>query len=153
MNKNNKNWNECVELLNEICSGKGSWANALRMSSTIEEVISTVTEKAKKAAEKYGFTTIEKYDIFMDFYNTLYSRLYDKLEKYWLNGTLDTRIAGLSDDGFHYFLNNILGYGYFAYCEVMKDWKNAFNYRNYSEGFDYCFEFMYEHNIIEDREV
>lgn len=145
MNKNNKNWNECVEILNEICNGKGGWADALKYSM---DEVSTVTEKAKKVAEKHGFTTIKKYDIFMDFYNTLYSRLYDKLEKYWLNGTLDTKIRGLSDDGFHYFLNHIIGHSYNAYCEVMKDWKNAFHYCNYFEGFEYCFEFMYEHNII-----
>lgn len=148
MNKNNKNWNECVEILNEICSGKGSWADALAKSSTIEEVYSTVEEKAKKVTEKHGFTTNEKYDIFMDFYDTLYSRLYDKLEKYWLNGTLGTKIWGLSDDGFHYFLNNIIGHGYDAYCEVMKDWKNAFHYRDYVESFNYCLEFMDEHNSL-----
>ena len=145
MNKNNKNWNECVAVLNEICNGKGSWANAKANCSRVDKLISTVTEKAKEVAEKYGFTTIEKYDIFMDFYDTLYSRLYKKLEKYWLTGRLSTRIDGLSDDGFCYFLHNIIGHGYDAYCEVMKDFKNAFNYSDYCEGFDYCFDFMYNH--------
>lgn len=145
MNKNNKNWNECVEMLNEICSGEGSWEYALKYSMN---EVSTVTEKVKEVAENHDFTTIEKYDIFMDFYDTLYSRLYKKLEKYWLNGTLNTKIRGLSDDGFNDFLNHIIGHGYDAYCEVMKDWKNAFHYRNYWESFYYCFEFMWEHNIV-----
>ena len=140
MKKNNKNWNECVAVLNEICNGKGSWANA-------KANCSIVREKAKKVAEKYGFTTIEKYDIFMDFYDTLYSRLYNQLEKHWLSGRLSTRIDGLSDDGFCDFLHNIIGHGYDAYCEVMKDWKNAFNYSDYYEGFDYCFNFMYEYKF------
>lgn len=140
MNKNNKNWNECVAVLNEICNGKGSWADA-------KAKCSIVREKAKKVAEKHGFTTIEKYDIFMDFYDTLYLRLFNQLEKHWLSGRLSTRIDGLSDDGFCYFLHNIIGHGYDAYCEVMKDWKNAFNYSDYYEGFDYCFDFMYEHKF------
>ena len=58
MKKNNKNWNECVAVLNEICNGKGSWVNA-------KANCSIVREKAKKVAEKHGFTTIEKYDIFI----------------------------------------------------------------------------------------
>lgn len=144
MKKNNKNWNECVAVLNEICNGKGSWANVKANCSTN---CSIVREKAKKVAEKHGFTTIDKYDIFMDFYDTLYSRLYNQLEKHWLSGRLSTRIDGLSDDGFCYFLHNIIGHGYDAYCEVMKDWKNAFNYSDYYEGFHYCFNFMYEYKF------
>lgn len=135
MKKNNKNWKVCAELLNEI-SKEAEWDKAKSMP--YNESTDIVTDKVKAVLGRYGFDNEDKIKVFEDFYYTLYSRLYNKLEKYWLNGTLSERIVGLSDDGFHYFLNDILAHGYDAYCEVIEDWTAAYKYKDYEEGFEYC---------------
>lgn len=135
MRKNNKNWNECAEILNEIAK-EAEWDKAKMMS--YDEGTDIVTDKVQAVFERYGIDTEDKLAVFEDFFYTLMNRLYDKLEKYWLNGTLDTRIGGLSDDGFHYFLTDILAHGYGAYCEVMNDWAEVYKYKDYKEGFEYC---------------
>ena len=134
MKKNNKNWKVCAELLNEI-SKEAEWDKAKSMPYS--ESTDIVTDKVQAVLGRYGFDNEDKIKVFEDFFYTLMDRLYNKLEKYWLNGTLSTRIAGLSDDGFHYFLTDILAHGYDAYCEVMEDWTAAYKYKNYHEGLDY----------------
>lgn len=134
MKKNNKNWKVCAELLNEI-SKEAEWDKAKMMPYS--ESTDIVTDKVKAVLGRYGFDNEDKIKVFEDFFYTLMDRLYNKLEKYWLNGTLSTRIVGLSDDGFHYFLTDILAHGYDAYCEVIEDWTAAYKYEDYEEGFDY----------------
>lgn len=134
MNINNKNWNKCAELLNVIAK-EAEWDKAKSMP--YNESTDIVTDKVQAVLERYGFNSEDKLAVFEDFFYTLMNKLYNKLEKYWLNGTLGKKIGGLSDDGFHYFLTDILAHGYDAYCEVMKDWTVAYKYKNYHEGFDY----------------
>ncbi len=144
MNINNKNWNKCAELLNEMAK-EAEWDKAKTMP--YNEMTDKVTNSVQAVLGRYGFDSEDKIKVFMDFFYTLTNKLYAKLKKYWLNGTLDTRIEGLSDDGFHYFLTDILAHGYDAYCEVMEDWTAAYKYKDYEEGFTYCI-FDYSTNKI-----
>lgn len=150
MKKNNKNWNVCAELLNKIAKN-AEWDKA--KIGRYNVMIETVTDRVKKTTEENGFNTPKQYEMFTDFYGTLYGRLYNKLEKYWLNGRL-TDGEFMSDDSFMDFLEEILGHGYDAYCEIMEDWTVAKKYVDiYVENFGYCLQFMYKHKMIEDREI
>lgn len=150
MNKNNKNWNECAELLNVIAKD-AKWDKA--KLPYYEVNIEVVTERVKKTTARYGFNTPKKYDIFTDFYSTLEGHLYKKLMNHWLNGTLTDGMY-MGDDNYSDFINEILAHGYDAYCEVMEDWTAAKKYvDDYRESFRYCLHFMYEHKMIENGEI
>lgn len=131
MNRNNKNWDSCVWLLNEITTN-AQWD---KNKFTLHKKVSV---KVLETMEVNGWNTPEKCEVFLDFYYTLYGRLYSKLKKYWLNGTL-TDGDWMSDDSFMDFRHDILAHGYNAYCEVMEDWTAAKKYvKNYVECFGYC---------------
>ena len=137
MKKNNKNWEVCVELLNEITTN-AQWDKNKFTCEDYDNFRNIVEEKVLETMEVNGWNTPEKCKIFLDFYYTLYGRLYSKLEKYWLNGSLtDGKYMG--DDSFMDFRHDILAHGYNAYCEVMEDWTAAKKYvKNYVESFGYC---------------
>ena len=137
MNRNNKNWDACVWLLNEI-TANAQWDENKFTCKNYETLHKKVSEKVLETMEVTGWNTPEKCEVFLDFYYTLYGRLYSKLEKYWLNGTL-TDGDWMGDDSFMDFRHDILAHGYNAYCEVMEDWTAAKKYvKNYVECFGYC---------------
>ena len=137
MNKNNKNWEVCVELLNEITTN-AQWEKNVFTCKKYETLHKKVSAKVLETMEKNGWNTPEKCKVFTDFYDTLHGRLMDKLKRYWLNGSLtDGKYMG--DDDFYYLTDDILSHGYDVYCEVMEDWTVAKRYiYTYFEGFSYC---------------
>ena len=138
MNKNNKNWEVCVELLNEITTN-AQWDKNKFTCNDYIDLSRKVSLKVFETMEVNGWNTPEKCKVFTDFYDTLHYRLIEKLKKYWFNGTLlDGKYRG--DDDLYYFTDDILSHGYDVYCEVMEDWTAAKRYtRTYFEGFSYCF--------------
>ena len=68
----------CAELLNEI-SKEAEWDKAKSMPYS--ESTDMVTDKVQAVLGRYGFNNEDKIKVFEDFYYTLYSRLYNKLEK------------------------------------------------------------------------
>jgi len=137
MKKNNKNWEVCVELLNEITTN-AQWDKNKFTCEDYDSFRNIVETKVLETMEAKGWNTPEKCKTFLDFYYTLYHRLYSKLEKHWLNGTL-TDGDWMGDDSFMDFRHDILAHGYNAYCEVMEDWTAAKKYvKNYVECFGYC---------------
>ncbi len=134
MRKNNKYFKACADLLNVIAKNV-KWDDV--KENPYEEMLDNATSIVSATMKEYGFDSDEKHEIFLDFYDTLHSRLYNKLENKWLSNRLTD--DWMSDDGYHYFLNEILAHGYDAYEAVMKNWEEAKKYANdYDEGFEYC---------------